>query len=63
MDINRTAQVSPTLSAQRIANEHLAATLKLVNDQLKANGEAAVQLIQSVPQASGSAGNNINVSV
>ncbi|OUR64942.1 hypothetical protein A9Q79_06545 [Methylophaga sp. 42_25_T18] len=63
MDIKRTAQVSPILSSQRIANEHLAATLKLVNDQTKANGEAAVKLIQSVPQATGNVGNLLNVSV
>jgi len=62
VDINRTQQVSPILSAQRTANAHLAATLRLANDQIKANGEAAVKLIQSVPQASGNVGNLLNVS-
>jgi len=63
VDINRTAQVSPILSSQRIANEQLSATLKLANDQVKANGEAALKLIQSVPQATGNVGNLLNISV
>ncbi len=63
MDINRTQQVSPILSAQRTANAQITATLKLANDQIKAEGQSALQLIQSVPQASGSIGNLLNVSV
>ena len=63
MDINRTIQVSPILSAQRTANEHLTATLKLANDQIKAEGQLALTLIQSVAQTNGRVGNILNVSV
>jgi hypothetical protein len=63
MDINRTAQISPYLSAQRTASELNVAILKLGNDQIKANGEAALQLIQSLPQAVGNVGNTINIAV
>jgi len=63
MDIARTAQVSPVLSAQRTASELETTMLKKVNDQAKADGQAALQLIQSVPQANGNIGNNINIAV
>ena len=59
----RTAQISPFLSAQRTASELNAAILKLGNDQIKANGAAALQLIQSLPQASANIGNTINIAV
>lgn len=63
MDINRTQQVSPILSAQRTANAQLVATLKLANEQIKAEGQSALALIQSVPQANGRVGNFLNVVV
>lgn len=63
MDINRTAQVSPVLSAQRTAHQQQIATLKLANDQSKAQGQSALKLIQSIPQATGNIGNNINILV
>jgi len=63
MDINRTAQISPYLSAQRTASELNVAILKLGNDQIKANGEAALQLIQSLPQPVGNVGITINIAV
>jgi len=63
MDISRTQQVSPILSAQRIANEQQIATLKLNQDQIKQQGQSALQLIQSVPQAQGNIGQNINIKV
>jgi len=61
--IERTIQVSPILSAQRTAAQLETKVVKLANDQIKADGQAALQLIQSVPQASGSIGSNINLSV
>ena len=33
------------------------------NDQIKIQGEAALKLIESVPQATGNVGNNINIAV
>ena len=63
MDINRTAHVSPILSAQRTANAQLVATVKLANDQIKAEGQSALKLIQSALPANGSTGNHINISV
>jgi hypothetical protein len=59
----RTAQVSPFLSAQRTASELNIAILKLGNDQIKADGEAALQLIQALPQAVGNVGNTINIAI
>jgi hypothetical protein len=63
MNIERTIQVSPHLSTQRTAAQLGTKTLKMANDQIKAEGQAALQLIQSVPQPTGNIGNNINVSV
>lgn len=63
MDINRTQQVSPILSAQRTANDHSTATLKLANEQIEAEGQAALKLIESIPQANGQVGNLLNVVV
>jgi len=63
VDINRTQQVSPILSAQRTASEHSTAVLKLANEQIEAEGQAALKLIASVPQANGRVGNLLNVSV
>jgi hypothetical protein len=65
MDISRTQQVSPILSAQRIANDQQVATLKLSQDQIKQQGQSALQLIQSVPQSlpTGNVGQNINIKV
>ena len=57
------AQISPYLSAQRTASELSVAILKLGNDQIKANGEAALQLIQALPQPVGNVGNIINIAV
>lgn len=63
MNIDRTSQVSPILSAQKTASELSVATVKLANDQIEAQGAAALALIQAVPQADSRIGSNINVSV
>jgi len=65
MDISRTQQVSPILSAQRIANDQQVATLKLSQDQIKQQGQSALQVIQSIPQSppTGNVGQNINIKV
>ena len=63
MNIERTIQVSPILSAQRTAAQLETTLVKLANDQIKTDGQAVMQLIQSVPKATGNIGNTINVSV
>jgi len=63
MNISGTAQVSPFFSAQKTANELQVSLVKLGNDQIKIQGEAALKLIESVPQATGNVGNNINIAV
>lgn len=63
MNIERSAQVSPYLSAQRTAAQLDIAVAKLTNKNIEAQGQAALQLIQSIPQPQGNIGNNINVSV
>jgi len=69
MDIERTQQVSPKLSAERIAAQQEIAALKLSNDISKAQGQASIQLIQAAvgaatpSQPSASIGNNVNIKV
>lgn len=63
MDVNKIAQISSTLSAQRNAIDLNVAMVKLGNDQMKAQGEAVLQLIEAVPQAVAMVGNTINVAV
>jgi len=63
MNIERSIQVSPILSAQRTAAQLETTLIKLANDQMKADGQAALQLIQSLPQVTANVGNTINTSV
>ncbi|MTI63501.1 hypothetical protein [Methylophaga sp.] len=69
MDIERTQNVSPILSAERIAAQHDIAAIKLSNDAVKAQGQASIQLIQAAvgaatpAQPSASIGNNLNIKV
>jgi hypothetical protein len=63
MDISRTQQVSPILSAQRIAQTQEVTTVKLANEHIKLEGLSALQLIQSVPAPQGNVGQNINIAV
>jgi hypothetical protein len=63
MDINRTSQVSPFLSAQRTASNHAIAAVKLANTQVEAEGAAALALIQSIPQSVNRVGTHINLTV
>tara|TARA_R110001606_G_scaffold346892_4_gene496031 strand:+ start:58633 stop:58824 length:192 start_codon:yes stop_codon:yes gene_type:complete len=63
MNINRIAQLSTVLSTQQTTSELHVAILKLGNDQIKAEGEAALQLIQALPQPVANVGNTINIAV
>jgi hypothetical protein len=55
------AHVSTSMANQRTGAALEVAVVKLANDNVKAQGQAAVQLIQSVPQPQANVGNNINV--
>lgn len=61
MNIERTAQVSPYLSAQRTSAQLDVAVTKLANNNIEAQGQAALQLIQSATKAQGRLGNNIDL--
>lgn len=63
MNIERTQQVSPILSAERISSNHAVAAIKLGNNQIKAEGEAALKLLDSVPTPTATQGNTINIRV
>ena len=69
MDIERTQNVSPILSAERIAAQQNIAAIKLSNDAIKAQGQASIQLIQAAvgaatpAQPSAILGNNVNIKV
>jgi predicted nucleic acid-binding protein len=63
VDVNRIVQISSTLSAQRNAIDLNVAMVKLGNDQMKAQGEAVMQLIEAIPQAVANVGNTINIAV
>lgn len=64
MDISATQQVSPQLSAQRTAQAQEAITVKMANDQIEAEGQAALALIQSATvQPNDRVGSILNVAV
>lgn len=59
MNVERIIQVSSYLSAQRDAASLEVKVVKLANDQIEAQGEAVLQLIE----ASGNVANNIDITV
>lgn len=61
MSINHAAELTSLLSAQKTSNTINVATLKLANQQIEAQGAAALALIQAIPQSDNSIGSNINV--
>ena len=61
MSINHTAELSSLLSASKTASDINVATLKLANQQIEAQGAAALALIQAIPQIDNSIGSNIDV--
>lgn len=60
MNVERIIQVSSYLSAQRDAASLEVKVVKLANDQIEAQGEAVLQLIEALPLASA---NNIDITV
>jgi len=63
MDVSNIAQLATNLSAQRVASEVTMAVAKIANQQVAAKGDAAVQLIESVPKPQGSLGHHVDVKV
>ena len=63
MDSSSIQQLSTQLSSQQFATNLQVATTKLSNNQIKAQGEAVIQLLNSVPQPTETVGNNINIKV
>lgn len=63
MDSSSIQQLSTQMASQKLATNLQVATTKLTNNQIKAQGEAVQQLLDSVPQPTATVGNNINVKV
>jgi hypothetical protein len=63
MNVNNIAQLSTALTSQKTNAQFEVAAVKLANDNVEAEGKAALQLLQSIPQPQGNVGNNINVKV
>lgn len=63
MNISSIQQASTQLASQKTANQLQVETVKLSNNQIKAQGEAVLQLLNSVPQPTATVGNNINIKV
>ena len=63
MDTNSIVQLASALNNQQIAQQQQTAVLKLANDQLTAQGELMMSLLNNVPAATASSGNIINTKV
>jgi hypothetical protein len=63
METTNVAAMATQLSVQQSAQQQMVATLKLSNDQIKAQGQAVLQLLDAVPMPQANLGNIINVKV
>ncbi|AFI83244.1 YjfB family protein [Methylophaga nitratireducenticrescens] len=63
MDTTNVAAMASQLSVQQSAQQQMVATLKLSNDQIEAQGQAVLKLLDAVPVPQGNVGNIINVKV
>jgi len=63
METTNVAAMATQLSVQQSAQQQLVATLKLSNDQITAQGQAIMKLLDAVPLPQGNVGNIINVKV
>lgn len=61
MNVSSIAQLATSLSNQRLATDASVAVAKLANNTAQANGQAALELINSASKPHGSLGHNINV--
>lgn len=60
---NSASVLSQMLGSSKTPQGHEAAVLKMANDQMKQNGENALQLLQAVPkpEPTGSVGRHLDV--
>jgi len=63
METTNVAAMATQLSVQQSAQQQMVATLKLTNDQIEAQGQAVLKLLEAVPMPQGNLGNLINVKV
>ncbi|MCX4189683.1 YjfB family protein [Methylophaga sp. OBS3] len=63
MDSSSIIQLASALSSQDIAVQQQTAIVKLANEQLEAQGAALLQMLNSVPAATATSGNIINIKV
>lgn len=63
METTNVAAMATQLSVQQSAQQQMVATLKLSNDQIEAQGQAIMKLLDAVPAPQGNIGNLINVKV
>jgi hypothetical protein len=61
MNVGNVAQVATSLANQRVNDSVDVAVMNIAKDQAKAQGQAVMQLIDSVPKPQGSLGHHINV--
>ena len=61
MSIDRTTALSPLLFAKKTANYLSVATVQLANEQIEAQGVAALALIQAILQINDRLGSNLDV--
>lgn len=63
METTNVAAMATQLSVQQSAQQQMVATLKLSNDQIEAQGQAVLKLLDAVPMPQANLGNIINVKV
>lgn len=63
MEATNVAAMATQLSVQKSAQQQMVATLKLTHEQIEAQGQAVMKLLDVVPTAQGNLGNIINVKV
>ncbi|HAO25907.1 MULTISPECIES: hypothetical protein [unclassified Methylophaga] len=63
METTNVAAMATQLSVQQSAQQQMVATLKLSNDQIEAQGQAVLKLLDAVPMPQGNLGNIVNVKV
>ena len=61
MSIDRTTALSTLLFAQKTANYFSVATVQFANEQIEAQGVAALALIQAILQINDRLGSNLDV--
>jgi len=61
MNVSNIAQLATTMSNQRLSIDMSVAVAKLANSHVEAQGQAAMQLIESASKPQGSLGHHIDV--